>query len=193
MGRRCGAGWKHRHLFESGRARKAGVQPPRLGAGRLRSRPRGTARYRCHAPCEGHWTMAGGGPHPRDLNVKEGAIRGAMRSARECRSCPVGHFEKSGRPSVTGSRMRYSSSRVPTLRATCLGWAGPTSQFTASCPDLDALYLNAGCAIAPVKVGAGLQTKVPQAMLYGLPVVATSFSAGGLGQHAVPNIFCGST
>jgi glycosyltransferase involved in cell wall biosynthesis len=54
-------------------------------------------------------------------------------------------------------------------------------RVTGFVPDLEHCYETARCVVAPVQVGAGLQFKVVQAMLHGLPVVATRFAAEGLG------------
>lgn len=54
---------------------------------------------------------------------------------------------------------------------------------TGFVPDLAPYYAAARCVVAPVRIGGGIQVKVPQAMLHGLPVVATTFSAEGLGDH----------
>jgi glycosyltransferase involved in cell wall biosynthesis len=65
--------------------------------------------------------------------------------------------------------------------ATLLRLRRPDVTVTGFVPELSAYYSAARCVVAPVQIGGGIQTKVPQAMLYGLPVVATVFSAQGLG------------
>ncbi|MGH7686710.1 MAG: glycosyltransferase [Candidatus Dormibacteria bacterium] len=57
--------------------------------------------------------------------------------------------------------------------------------------DLAPYYAAARCVVAPVQVGGGIQVKVPQAMLHGLPVVATTFSAAGLGDHDARDALAG--
>lgn len=61
-----------------------------------------------------------------------------------------------------------------------LGLRRPDVTVTGFVPDLLPYYAAARCVVAPVQIGGGIQTKVPQAMLHGLPVVATTFSAQGL-------------
>jgi glycosyltransferase involved in cell wall biosynthesis len=56
----------------------------------------------------------------------------------------------------------------------------PDVTVTGFVPNLDLYYREAGVAVAPMLQGAGLKFKVPQAMLYGLPVVATPLGADGL-------------
>ncbi len=51
---------------------------------------------------------------------------------------------------------------------------------TGFLPDLEPVYRRAQLVVAPVRAGAGLKFKVPQAMAYGLPVVATALAMEGL-------------
>lgn len=51
---------------------------------------------------------------------------------------------------------------------------------TGYLPDLDPEYVASSVFVAPVFVGSGLKFKVPQAMLYGLPVIATTNAARGV-------------
>lgn len=67
----------------------------------------------------------------------------------------------------------------PALRNAC----SADVTVTGFVPDLSPYYAAARCVVAPVQIGGGIQTKVPQAMIHGLPVVATTFSAQGLGDH----------
>jgi glycosyltransferase involved in cell wall biosynthesis len=46
--------------------------------------------------------------------------------------------------------------------------------------DFDPIYRDASVFVVPLLAGAGLKFKVPQAMLYGLPVVATTIGAEGI-------------
>ena len=62
---------------------------------------------------------------------------------------------------------------------------------TGFVPDLSPYYAAARCVVAPVQTGGGIQVKVPQAMLHGLPVVATTFSAEGLGDHGAREALAG--
>lgn len=75
----------------------------------------------------------------------------------------------------------------PALRDTHA--AGVT--VTGFVPDLSPYYTAARCVVAPVQTGGGIQVKVPQAMLHGLPVVATTFCAEGLGDHGVREALAG--
>ena len=61
--------------------------------------------------------------------------------------------------------------------------------ITGAVEDLDAYYARASVFIAPLRLGAGLKFKVPQAMLYGLPVVTTSVGAEGILDDAGPEVF----
>lgn len=62
---------------------------------------------------------------------------------------------------------------------------------TGFVPDLSPYYAAARCVVAPVQTGGGIQVKVPQAMLHGLPVVATTFSAAGLGDDGARDALAG--
>jgi glycosyltransferase involved in cell wall biosynthesis len=53
-------------------------------------------------------------------------------------------------------------------------------QITGYVKDLDAYYREAWCVIAPLFSVGGLKFKVPQAMRYGLPVIATTAALQGL-------------
>jgi glycosyltransferase involved in cell wall biosynthesis len=60
---------------------------------------------------------------------------------------------------------------------------------TGELPDLQPCYLNAGVFVAPLLHPGGLKFKVPQAMAYGLPVVATSVAARGVVEAAPEGVF----
>lgn len=62
---------------------------------------------------------------------------------------------------------------------------------TGFVPDVSPYYAAARCVVAPVQTGGGIQVKVPQAMLHGLPVVATTFSAEGLGDDGAREALAG--
>lgn len=91
---------------------------------------------------------------------------------------------------------------VPSARL-CLVGAGPSEvlasavarapgvEVSGDVPDLEPYYQRAGVFAAPLHVGGGLKFKVPQAMLYGLPVVATSVAAEGVVEQAPPGTFWG--
>jgi glycosyltransferase involved in cell wall biosynthesis len=78
---------------------------------------------------------------------------------------------------VPGARFVLAGADPPSaLRAR----AGPTVHVTGFVEDLDPWYRAARVFVAPLHSGAGLKFKVPQAMLYGLPVVATPVAAEGI-------------
>lgn len=59
--------------------------------------------------------------------------------------------------------------------------------------DLDPLYRSARVVVSPLLSGGGLKFKVPQAMAYGLPVVATTVAADGIVDRSGPNVFAAIT
>jgi glycosyltransferase involved in cell wall biosynthesis len=82
-----------------------------------------------------------------------------------------------------------------------LAGAGPSSELcalaettggvelTGEVPSLEPYYRLASVFVAPLLVGGGLKFKVPQAMLHGLPVVATTVAAEGVHDVAPPGTF----
>ncbi len=56
----------------------------------------------------------------------------------------------------------------------------PGATMTGFVEDLGAVYEGAACVVAPVLGGAGVRFKVPQAMLYGRPLVVTPLALEGL-------------
>ena len=62
--------------------------------------------------------------------------------------------------------------------------AGTAVVVTGWVDDLGSLYAEADVFVAPLILGAGLKFKVPQAMVYGLPVVATPIAAEGIVEHS---------
>jgi glycosyltransferase involved in cell wall biosynthesis len=46
--------------------------------------------------------------------------------------------------------------------------------------NLDEVYVNAGCAIVPIRQGGGIKYKVLEAMAYGIPVISTKFGVKGI-------------
>lgn len=62
---------------------------------------------------------------------------------------------------------------------------------TGHVDDLDPWFRSASVFVVPLRLGAGLKFKVPQAMLYALPVVATSVGAEGVLDVAGPDVFAG--
>lgn len=64
---------------------------------------------------------------------------------------------------------------------------------TGRVADLDPWYAGASVFVVPLRLGAGLKFKVPQAMLYGLPVVSTSVGAEGVVDEAGIDVFAGVT
>lgn len=66
-------------------------------------------------------------------------------------------------------------------------------RVTGFVDDLDPVYRAARVAVCPILSGGGLKFKVPQAMLYGLPVVATHVAAEGIVQDSGPSAFAAVT
>ena len=66
-----------------------------------------------------------------------------------------------------------------------------SASLTGRVPDLGPCYESAAVFAAPLHTGGGLKFKVPQAMLHGLPVVATSVAAEGVVEVAPPGTFWG--
>lgn len=66
---------------------------------------------------------------------------------------------------------------------------GAGIEITGFVDDLGALYRSARVALCPLLTGAGLKYKVPQAMLYGLPVVASPVAADGIIDRSGPSVF----
>lgn len=77
----------------------------------------------------------------------------------------------------------------PTPAARELAAALPGVTVTGALPDLEECYLRAGVFVAPLRTGGGLKFKVPQAMLHGLPVVATTVAAEGVVEVAPEGAF----
>lgn len=85
------------------------------------------------------------------------------------------------------------SSRNPELTVTIVGshmpdglkaMAGKNVTMAGFVADLDSLLKAARISIAPLRYGAGVKGKMNQAMAWGIPVVATSVAAEGMGlQH----------
>jgi glycosyltransferase involved in cell wall biosynthesis len=79
--------------------------------------------------------------------------------------------------------------RVPSATITLAG-ANPPKWFhnhaangvtaTGFVEDLEPFYRSAALSVAPLLRGAGIKVKVPQALMYGLPVVATTIGAEGV-------------
>ena len=75
----------------------------------------------------------------------------------------------------------------PTAYLRELADATPGVEVIADVPDLLPFYLTASLFVAPLFVPGGLKFKVPQAMVCGLPVVATTVAAEGVLDLAPPN------
>lgn len=56
----------------------------------------------------------------------------------------------------------------------------PSIEIRGFVPDLSDAYASAGVFVVPLRMGAGLKFKVPQAMLFNLPVVTTPVGAEGI-------------
>lgn len=85
------------------------------------------------------------------------------------------------RSSVPGAILVIAGANPP---QSVISEAGADVHVLGYVRDLDACYRTATVFVAPLLAGAGLKFKVPQAMLYGLPVVATTVGAEGVGHGA---------
>ena len=72
---------------------------------------------------------------------------------------------------IVGSHMPASLKAMASVNVTMAGFI----------PDLDALLKTARISIAPLRYGAGVKGKINQAMAWGIPVVATTVAAEGMG------------
>lgn len=77
----------------------------------------------------------------------------------------------------------------PTRALRAQAAAYPNVVVTGEVPDLEPYYMAASVFVAPLHVAGGLKFKVPQAMIYGLPVVATNVAAAGVVDAAPPGTF----
>lgn len=100
----------------------------------------------------------------------------------------VDHVWPSVRAAVPSARLLVVGGRPSTAFLGALA-AAEGVDVVADVPDLEPFYLRAGVFVAPLHVGGGLKFKVPQAMLYDLPVIATSVAAEGVVEQAPPGIF----
>lgn len=62
-------------------------------------------------------------------------------------------------------------------------------RVTGFVDDLDPLYRSSRLVVCPLLAGGGLKFKVPQAMAYGIPVVATTVAADGIVERSGPSVF----
>ena len=92
------------------------------------------------------------------------------------------------RAAVPDSRLRIVGAAPPDF---LLARANEHVTVTGHVDDLDPWYCDASVFVVPLRLGAGLKFKVPQAMLYGLPVVSTSVGAEGVVDEAGPGVFAG--
>lgn len=84
---------------------------------------------------------------------------------------------------VAGANPQPGLTSRPDLNLIVTGWVD----------DFDPLYRHASIFVAPLLTGGGLKFKVPQAMLYGLPVVATPIAAEGISPPAPPSVLAAVT
>jgi sugar transferase (PEP-CTERM/EpsH1 system associated) len=95
------------------------------------------------------------------------------------------------RGSVPGARFlivgRNPSKKVQTLRKI------PGVEVTGSVPDVGVYLAQAHVAVAPLSIAAGIQTKILEAMAYGLPVVATPCTVQALAPEVADVVEIGST
>ncbi len=90
---------------------------------------------------------------------------------------------------------------VPGARLVVAGSAPPSGladdhenvEVTGYVDDFGPWYAAARAAVVPLRAGAGLKFKVPQAMLWGLPVVTTPIGAEGIVEHSGPEVFAAVT
>lgn len=71
--------------------------------------------------------------------------------------------------------------------------AAPGVTVTGWVDDLNDFYAQAAVFVVPLRLGAGLKFKVPQAMLHALPVVSTTVGAEGLVDEAPEGTFAAVT
>ncbi len=92
---------------------------------------------------------------------------------------------------VPEARLVLAGAGAPADLAAAVG-AVPGAELTGFVDDLGPWYERATCVVAPVLGGAGLRFKVPQAMLYGRPMVVTPLALEGL-ETAPPGCFVAVT
>lgn len=95
------------------------------------------------------------------------------------RRVPAGPLERFGLPSTGQFQAPALSWLGMDLTACCVG-AQPKAEATGYVADLKLAYDKSALAIAPLKRGAGLKFKEPQALAYALPVVTTTVGAEGM-------------
>lgn len=84
---------------------------------------------------------------------------------------------RAARPEI---RLRVTGANPPPAARAL---AGPAVDFVGFTPDLRPLYEAARVVAVPMRFGAGVKVKCVEALQYGVPVVATSVGAEGLGLH----------
>jgi glycosyltransferase involved in cell wall biosynthesis len=89
------------------------------------------------------------------------------------------------RAEVPGARLTIAGAE-PTPAVRRAASAAPDVELTGYVDTLAPYYQRATVAVAPLRLGAGVKLKSAVAMLWGLPVVATSVAAEGV---ADPNLF----
>lgn len=83
------------------------------------------------------------------------------------------------RAEIPWTVLRVTGSSPPT---NVLDLRSPFVDFIGHVRDLSDIYGLARVAIAPIRYGAGIKLKVPAALQYGVPVVATSVATEGLNE-----------
>lgn len=66
--------------------------------------------------------------------------------------------------------------------------AGPSVRLLGQVPDLRAVYGEARVAVVPLRYGSGVKIKTVEALLHGVPVVATTVGAQGIDLGGLPAI-----
>jgi GT2 family glycosyltransferase len=79
-----------------------------------------------------------------------------------------------------GLRLRVTGANPPPAAR---AFAGPAVDFVGFTPDLRPMYETTRVVVVPMRFGAGVKVKCIEALQYGVPVVATSVGAEGLGLH----------
>jgi glycosyltransferase involved in cell wall biosynthesis len=89
---------------------------------------------------------------------------------------------------VPGARLIIAGGNPPAdLRSLAMG----SVEVTGYVEDLDPYYRAARLVVVPLRMGAGVKFKVPQAMAYRLPVITTSVGAEGIVDRSGDGIFAG--
>lgn len=89
------------------------------------------------------------------------------------------------RSSLPWTRLLVTGGQPPPEVA---GLAGPSLSFLGHVPDLVSVYAAVRVAVVPMRFGSGVKIKTVEALLHGVPVVATSVGAEGIEVGGEPAI-----